>query len=233
LATIPEGADDLGYDLSNPMLLSTVPKSNEVPCCIVLSPVKSSKRLSNSSEYTGEEGFDSHMPGKQSKQLKVSQRRESPSSKTMKSWVAERVSWNGGRGCDATTEVGSGKNHNIWWDFEEQAVYVGSELGEHEELGCLGGMGNQEVELSGAKGNLSQLEVVVSPGKHLVQGIDVDLVWAVKGIAGMTWDGQEGKLKQVFRHIVADKYGEGASFSSGVNADGNMGMRDEHFSYEA
>jgi hypothetical protein len=76
-------------------------------------------------------------------------------------------------------------------------------LGEHEELGCLGGMGNQEVEISGVEGNLSQLEVEVSLGKHLVQGMDLvspaskdlKLVWAVKGTAVMSWDGQEGKLK--------------------------------------
>jgi hypothetical protein len=32
---------------------------------------------------------------------------------------------------------------------------------------------------------------------------------------------------------VADKYGEGASFSIRVVADGNMGMRDEDITYEA
>jgi hypothetical protein len=99
LASIPEGANDLGYELSTPMsLLSTIPESDEVLGCTILSPVKRSKCLSDSSEYAGEEGIDSHTSGKQSKQMKVFQRRESPSSKTTKSWVAERVSWNGGRG---------------------------------------------------------------------------------------------------------------------------------------
>jgi hypothetical protein len=221
LTTIPEGADGLGSDLS---LLSSIPESDEVLGCTTLSPVKSSKCLSDSPEYIGEEVFDSHTPGKQPKQLKVFQRRESPSSKTTKSWVAERVAWNGGRGCDVTTEVGSGKNHNhnICLDFEEQSVDVGTELGEHEGLGCLWGMGNQEIELSGNEGNLSQLEMEDSPGKHPVQGIDLDLVWAVKGAAGMTWEGQDGKLKQVFGHIAADKA-----------VDGNMGVRDEDVSYEA
>jgi hypothetical protein len=126
--------------------------------------VKSSKRQSIYSEYAGEEGIDSHTPEMHAKQLKVFQRRESPSSKTMKSWVAERVCWNGGRGGGASSEVISG-NLNTCVVFEEKTKLVGSELGDHEELGCLGGMGNQEEEISGAEGYLSQLEVEVSPGK--------------------------------------------------------------------
>jgi hypothetical protein len=58
--------------------------------------------------------------------MKVFQRRESPSSKTTKSWVAERVSWNGGRGCDVTTEVLSGMNHNTCLDSEELTVLLDS-----------------------------------------------------------------------------------------------------------
>jgi hypothetical protein len=212
LVTIPEGDDGLGSNLS---LLSSIPESEEAPGCSALPPEKSSKCLFVSSEYSGEEAFDSYTPGKQPKQVKIFQRRERSSSKTTKSWVAERVAWNGGRGCDVTTEIGSGKNHNICLDLEEQTIDVGAELGEH-------GMGNQEKQFSGDEGNFSQLAMEDSPGKYPVQGIDLDLVWAVKGNTGMTWEGQDGKLKRVFGHIAADKA-----------ADGNMGVRDEEVSYEA
>jgi hypothetical protein len=57
--------------------------------------------------------------------------------------------------------------------------------------------------------------------------------WAVKGIAGLTCDGQEGKLEEVFGQIVEDKFGGGAAIPAGVIADDNMGTRDEDFSYEA
>jgi hypothetical protein len=40
------------------------------------------------------------------------------------------------------TKVLAGKNHNTCLDSEELTVNVCSELGEHEELGLLGGMGN-------------------------------------------------------------------------------------------
>jgi hypothetical protein len=60
----------------------------------------------------------------------------------------------------------------------------------------------------------------------------LNLVWKVKGTAGMSWDGKEGKLKQVFGQIVADKYGEGTS-SLGEEVDGIMGMRDIAIPYEA
>jgi hypothetical protein len=54
----------------------------------------------------------------------------------------------------------------------------------------------------------------------------------VKGTAGMSWGGQDGKLKQVFGQIVDDKQGEGA-WSAGVKEDGFMGMRDDDITYEA
>jgi hypothetical protein len=63
-----------------------------------------------------------------------------------------------------SSEVISG-NLNTCAVSEEKTELVGSELGDHEELGCLGGMGNQVEETSGAEGYLSQLEVEVSPGK--------------------------------------------------------------------
>jgi hypothetical protein len=114
-------------------------------------------------------------------------------------------------------------------------------LGEHEELGLWGVMGNQENETPGVEGTISQHEVEISFEEQPVQGMVLaspaskvfKLAWEVKGTAGMSWDGQDGKLKQVFGQIVADKYGEGASFSTGVDADGIMGMRDEDITYEA
>jgi hypothetical protein len=170
----------------------------------------------------------------------VFQRRVSPSSKTTKLWVAERVSWNGSRGCDVTTIVSSGKNHNSYLEFEKQSTNAFSLLGEHEEQGMLGGMGNQENETPGVEGTNSQLvgEFVIE--EQLDQGMGSDspvskvlnLVWKVKGTAGMSWDGKEGKLKQVFGQIVADKYGEGTS-SLGEEVDGIMGMRDVAIPYEA
>jgi hypothetical protein len=214
LATIPEVADDMGYEYSaSTFRLSSIPASDEVLGCSV-SPGKRSKSMADLSEFADEEGNASHTPEKQAKQWKVFQRRDSPSSKTMKSWVAERVCWNDGRGGVASSEAVSG---------------------------CLCGMGKQEEGRTGVEGFLSQLEVEDSPGKHLEQGMDLvspaakvlDLVWTVKGTAGMSWDGQVGKLKQVFGHIVADKFGEGASSSTGAKVDGNMGMRDEDVSYEA
>jgi hypothetical protein len=137
--------------------------------------------------------------------------------------------------------VVSGKNHDTCLDSEVQTVYVDSELGEPEELGCVGGMGNQEEESQRVGGNVSQLEMEILPEELLDQGMDLEshaskdkkLAWVVKGTAGLSCDGQEGKLKQVFGQIVADKYGGGAAFPTGVNADDNMGMRDEDFSYEA
>jgi hypothetical protein len=72
-----------------------------------------------------------------------------------------------------TIEVLAGKNHNTCLDSEELTINVCSELGEHEELGFLGGMGNQEEEIPGVEGTMSQLEVEISPEEHLVQGMDL------------------------------------------------------------
>jgi hypothetical protein len=76
-------------------------------------------------------------------------------------------------------------------------------------------MGNQEEDL-------------VSPASK-----DLKLAWNLKGTAGISCDGQEGKLKEVFGQIVADKYGEGASYSAWGEADGNLGMRDVDSFYDA
>jgi hypothetical protein len=110
LDSCSEDAGVLGYDsststkssklsASSTPMLSTIPESDEVLGNAILSPEKSS------SEFAGEVGIHSPTSDKQPKLLKVFQRRESPSSKTTKSWVAERVSWNSGMGCDETTEV--------------------------------------------------------------------------------------------------------------------------------
>jgi hypothetical protein len=206
-----------------------------------VSPEKGTKLLSDFSEAADEVGLDSHTPEKQSNQLKVFQRRESPSAKIMKSWVAERVSWNGGRDCVVTTEEVSGKDHDTCLDAEVQTLYVNSGLDDHEELGCVGGMGTQEKERQLIEGCAFQLEEEILPEELLDQGMDLEshavkdmkMAWAVKGTAGITCDGQEGKLKQVFGQIVADKFGGGAAIPTGVIADDNMGLREEDFSYEA
>jgi hypothetical protein len=44
---------------------------------------------------------------------------------------------------------------------------------------------------------------------------DLKLVWVVKGTAGLSCDGQEGKLKQVFGQIVAENMGKGLLFRQG------------------
>jgi hypothetical protein len=106
VASDSEDADGLGTEHSLPeknfslsvsstSLLSTIPECDEVLGHTRLSPMMSSKCLSGSSEQAGDEDSDSFTPDKQPKQLLVFQRRESPGSKTTKSWVAERVSWNG------------------------------------------------------------------------------------------------------------------------------------------
>jgi hypothetical protein len=112
---------------------------------------------------------------------------------------------------------------NFCLDSEELVDNVNFLLGEHEEVGVLEGMGNQESEKQSVQGL-----GVVSPISK-----DLNLVWKVKGTAGMSWEGQVGKLKQVFGQIVADKHGEGASVSAGVKADEIMGLRDDDISYAA
>jgi hypothetical protein len=251
LGSITEDAEDLGSPFSSPekcskvseswrSLLSTIPESDAALGHATSLPVKSSNRLPEPLECAGEVGFNSLTPDKQPMQVKVFQRRVSLSSKTTKSWVAERVSWNGSRGCDVTTIVSSGKNLISYLDSEKHSSNAFSVLGEHEEQGMLGGMGNQENETPGVEGTNSQLVGKFVTEEQLDQGKGSDspgskvlnLVWKVKGIAGMSWDGKEGNLKQVFGQIVADKYGEGTS-SLGEEVDGIMGMRDVDIPYEA
>jgi hypothetical protein len=61
---------------------------------------------------------------------------------------------------------------------------------------------------------------------------ELKLVWEVKGIAGLSCDGQEGKLKGVLGQLVANKYGKGDSSSVGFEADNNMRLRDDCIFYE-
>jgi hypothetical protein len=154
----------------------------------------------------------------------------SPSSKTTRSWVAERVSWNG---CDMTTEDLSGKKFNSRLDSEELTSNVYTMLGEQEEVGLS--------ETPGVEDSICQHEVEFHTEEQSVQGVgsvspiskELNFVWKVKGTSGMSWDGQNGKLKQIFGQIVADKHGKGDSGSVGVKADGFMGLRDDDVSYEA
>jgi hypothetical protein len=88
-------------------------------------------------------------------------------------------------------------------------------LGEDEELGSLGGMENQEEDL----------------GCPMPKNLK--LIWDVKGTAGISCGGQVRKFKEVFGLIVADKFGEGASLSTGVAADDFLGMGAIDGIYEA
>ena len=93
--------------------------------------------------------------------MKVFQRRESPLSKSTKSWVAERVSWNGGGGRDVVPVDISSKNQIVCLDSKELTVNVISVLGEHEESGCLGGMVKQEEEKPGIEGFVTHFEAEI------------------------------------------------------------------------
>jgi hypothetical protein len=105
-----------------------------------------------------------------------------------------------------TTVASSGKNHNSCLVSEKQSINAFSLLGELEEQGMLGGMGNQENEIPGVEGSNSQLVGEIDTEEQLDQGMgsdspvsrDLNMVWKVKGTAGLSWDGQVGKLKQVF-----------------------------------
>jgi hypothetical protein len=223
LSYVSESIDQLGGESLAPIritqgldssetMLSVIPETVEGPGLEAVTPVKSSKRGLDHSDYAGDVRSDGIVPVKQAKQIKVFQRRESPLHKVTKSWVAERVSWNGGRDDVVATEDSLGKNDS---DSEELAVNRFSLLGEDEELGDLGGMGNREEDLG-------------SPVSKTL-----NLVWDVKGTAGISSDGQEGKLKEVFGQIVADKYGEGNTFATGEAADDFLGMGDVNGIYEA
>jgi hypothetical protein len=215
LSIIPESAEALGNELASPVKLSgllsvrsNIPESDAVLGLDISTPVKGSKRSSDSIEYAGELGFEDYMPVNLSKQLKVFQRRESPLSKPTKSWVAERVSWNGGRDYEASKE-----------DFPV--------------LGDLGGIRNQAEENPDVEGPLPQLEEQPTQGIDEAVPISKELVWKVQGTAGLSCGGQVGKLKETLGNIVDEKYGEGASSSTRVEADGVQGMRDADFIYEA
>jgi hypothetical protein len=213
VSSVPESTDQQDGEPLTPMMITQESDSSEALLSVIsetvegrgqeaVTPVKSSKRGSDHSDYAGDVRSDGIVPEKQAKQIKVFQRRESPLPKVTKSWVAERVSWNGGRDDVVVTEDSSSKNDSDWLD-------------EDEELGDLGGMGNQEEELG-------------SPISKTL-----NLVWDVKGTAGISCDGKEGKLKEVFGQIVADKYGEGNTFATGEAADDFLGMGDVNGIYEA
>jgi hypothetical protein len=197
-----------GEEIASLSLRSNIPESNATPGFDHLTLGKSFKRSSDSIECARELGLDDHMPVNLSNQLKVFQRRVSPLSKPTKSWLAERVSWNGGRGFDMAPE-----------DFSE--------------LGDLGDIRNQEEENPVVEGSMPQSEEHVTQGIEGVSPVSKEVVWNVKRIAGLSSDRQEGKLDELLGNIVDEKYGERASSSTRVEADGIKGMRDVDFLYEA
>jgi hypothetical protein len=230
-----EDAEGLGHLIPSPtLLLSTIPESSDLDNAST-PPVKRYKGMSDCIELADEGEINICMPEKQTKQMKVFQRRESPSAKVTKSWVAERVVWNGDHEIAAT-----GKNLNVCLDSVGQTDCVDTDPGV-QELGCLGGMGIQEEENTIIEGSISQSNTEGFPEAFEEQELDLgspaskDLkwAWAVKGTAGLSCGGQERKLFQVFGQIVADKYGGGTSYPTGMEADDNRGMGDEDIPYEA
>jgi hypothetical protein len=213
IPSVPESADQLGGELVAPEKIAQGSDSSETIFSSIpesVPPEKSSKSDSEHSDYAGDVGNDDYVQEKQAKQMKVFQRRESPLPKVSKSWVAERVSWNGGGDMVVATEVSCNG-----LDSEELAVNRFSLLDEDEDLGDLGGMGSQEEELGS----------LVSE--------TLNLAWNVRGTAGISCIGQEGKLKEVFGQIVVDKFGEGTSGATGEAADDFLGMGDVNGIYEA
>jgi hypothetical protein len=213
IPSVPESADQLGGELVAPKKITQGSDSSETIFSSIpesVPPEKSSKSDSEHSDDAGDVGYDDSVQEKQAKQMKVFQRRESPLPKVSKSWVAERVSWNGGGDMVVATEDSCNG-----LDSEELAVNRFSLLDEDEDLGDLGGMGSQEEELGS----------LVSK--------TLNLAWNVRGTAGISCNGQEGKLKEVFGQIVVDKFGEGTSGATGEAADDFLGMGDVNGIYEA
>jgi hypothetical protein len=124
---VSESAGDLGY--------------------VNLMPVK----LLNT-ESVGALGPNVSTPEYTPKQLQVFKRKEAPVPKSTKSWVAERVSWNDGRGGDVEPACLLGKNHTACLGSEEMSVNDSPVMGEHEESDLLGGLENKGVENSDVKG---------------------------------------------------------------------------------
>jgi hypothetical protein len=222
-------------------------------------PVQKSKQMPGGSENAGELGSVNLMPEKlvntesvgvmgpastmefSQKQLRVFKRKEVPVSKPTKSWVAERVSWNDSMGGDVVPTCRLGKNLTDGSGSEELSVNEGSVREEHEESDLFGGLEDKGAENSVIEGSLLEVEAVVPSEEQSVQGtgsdspavIDLKFVWDVKGFAGLSDDGQEGKLKGVLGQIVDNNYGKGISLSDGVGDDGNMRLRDDDSFYEA
>jgi hypothetical protein len=222
VASGSEGADGLGTEHSLPernfslsvsstTLLSTIPECDEALGHTGLSPVMSSKCLSGSSEQTGDEDSDSFTPEKLAKQWLVFQRRESLCSKTTKSWVAERVSWNGDRGPNGTTEALM-KKLNSGLVSEESPAIVGDMLGENEEVGLLGDLGNQGIEFPGVEGPISGSSMA---GVDSVVAEKQDRALIVGEVAGLTCEGQPGLLKEFMGQIVVENLGRSSGGERG------------------
>jgi hypothetical protein len=150
--------------------------------------------------------------------------------KPTKSWVAEWCSWN--------DEVGLlGKNPTMPLANEEETAKDTEAMGEPKATGLKGEMEVQVGENSCDEEAPSQIEVESLPEdieqkdqrKLEISPVskELKLVWEVKGIAGLSCDGQEGKLKGVLGQLVANKYGEGDSSSTGFEADGNIRLKDD------
>ena len=67
----------------------------------------------------------------------------------------------------------------------------------------------------------------------MIRGQELKLVWDVREIAGLSCDGQEGKLKDVLGQIVANKQGKRDSSLAGHEEVSNMRLRDDCNFYEA
>jgi hypothetical protein len=112
ISSVLESANQLGGESVAPKKITQGSNSSETMFSSIpesVPPEKSSKSASEHSDYAGDVGSDGTVQVKPTKQIKVFQRRESPLPKVSKSWVAERVSWNGGRDEVVATEDSSGK----------------------------------------------------------------------------------------------------------------------------
>jgi hypothetical protein len=66
----------------------------------------------------------------------------------------------------------------------------------------------------------SQTNKHASSGEESRTTKDLRLVMEVRGIVGLSCDGQEGKLADVLGQLVAEKHGKGASLLAGLREAG-------------
>jgi hypothetical protein len=140
------------------------------------------------------------------------------SHKTTKSWVAERCAWNDDRGVSSSLGI-LGK---------PLVVNVTNMVsGESEGIGISEEMVAQE----GMSEDIDWKTQGISLSSPVVK--EMKRVWEVREVAGLSCDGQEGKLKDTLGQIVVNKYGNVASSSAEGEAENITRLRDDCSFYEA